>query len=78
MACAGNFPGGPVVKTLHFHCQGPGFGVFQVRELRTHMQKKKKKKSHFGYYFVLKTQTWKIESRNIKSNLGRLFIMLFW
>ena len=21
----GDFPGGPVVRTLHFHCQGPGF-----------------------------------------------------
>ena len=20
-----DFPGGPVVKTLHFHCRGPGF-----------------------------------------------------
>ena len=20
------FPGGPVVKTLRFHCRGPGFG----------------------------------------------------
>ena len=23
--CNGKFPGGPVVKTLHTHCQGPGF-----------------------------------------------------
>ena len=43
MARAGNFPHAPVVKTLYFHCQGPGFGVFQVRELRYHMPKKERK-----------------------------------
>ena len=21
----GEFPGGPVIRTLHFHCSGPGF-----------------------------------------------------
>ena len=44
VACAGNFPGGPGVKTLHFHCQGPRFGLFQVKELRSYVPKKEKEK----------------------------------
>ena len=31
-----DFPGGPVVKTLRFHCRGPGVGSL-VRALRSHM-----------------------------------------
>ena len=33
---AGGFPGGPVVKTLHFHCRGHGSNPL-VGELRSHM-----------------------------------------
>ena len=45
---AGDFPGGPVVKTLHFHCRGHGSNPL-VGELRSHMPsgvtKKKKGKN---------------------------------
>ena len=46
-----DFPGGPVVKTLHFQCRGVGGGVWVqslIGELRYHtphsVTKKKKKK----------------------------------
>ena len=35
-----DFPGSPVVKTLHFQCKGHGFDPF-FGELRSHMPKKK-------------------------------------
>ena len=42
------FPGGPVVRTLHFHCRGPGVqslvGELRSRKLRVADKKKKKKK----------------------------------
>ena len=44
------FPGCPVVRTLRFHCRGPGFDL--VRELRSHKphgtakELKKKKKRY--------------------------------
>ena len=48
----GDFPGGPVVKTPHFHCRGARVRSL-VRELRSRMlhgaaKKKKKKKDPTG------------------------------
>ena len=44
------FPGGPVVRTQHFHCQCPGLipgrGT-KTPEAARHSQKKKKKKYSF-------------------------------
>ena len=37
------FPGGPVVRTPHFHCRGPGLNPL-VGEPRSCSQKQKKKK----------------------------------
>ena len=41
------FPGSPVVRTPHFHCQGwgliPGWGT-KIPQIAWHGQKKKKKK----------------------------------
>ena len=44
------FPGGPVVRTLYSHCQGPGFSFWRIRELGTpqalqHSQTDKKQKA---------------------------------
>ena len=43
-----DFPGGPVVKTLHFHCRGHGFdprlGKFHIPQDTAKNKKKKKKK----------------------------------
>ena len=46
----GKFPGSLVVRTLHFHCSGPGIKPL-VGELRSHKPhgKKKEKKS---IYFI--------------------------
>ena len=42
-----DFPGGPVVKTLHFHCRGkgsiPGWGT-KIPHATPHGQKKERKK----------------------------------
>ena len=32
-----DFPGDPVVKTLHFQCRGRAFDPWSVRELRSHI-----------------------------------------
>ena len=43
----GEFPGGPVIKTLCFHCLGPGLITVQgtkILQAAQHSQKKKKKK----------------------------------
>ena len=42
----GEFPGGPVIKTLCFHCLGPGLITVQgtkILQAAQHSQKKKKK-----------------------------------
>ena len=49
----GDFPGGSVVKTLHFQCRGHRF--HSGEELRSHMSKhgqKKKKKEGFLFFFM--------------------------
>ena len=40
----GDFPGGPVVRTLHFHCREPGFHPWLGKILQVKWPKKKKKK----------------------------------
>ena len=42
-ASMGDFSGGPVVKTLRFHCRGAQVRSL-VGELRSHQEKKKRKK----------------------------------
>ena len=39
----GDFSGGPVVKTLHFHCRGAQVRPL-VGQLRSHQEKKKKER----------------------------------
>ena len=43
----GDFSGGPVVKTLHFHCRGAQVRPL-VGQLRSHQEKKKKKERKEG------------------------------
>ena len=49
MAQGRDFPGGPVVRALRFHCRGlgsnPGRGT-KILQAERHSQKKKKKKRH--------------------------------
>ena len=41
----GDFPGGPVIKTPHFHCRGPGFHPWSGNQNPTyHMAQQRKKK----------------------------------
>ena len=60
----GKFPGNPVVRSLHFHCQEPGIQSL-VRELRSHKWhstgKKKKKKE--------KEQQIKTQAKNITEGI---------
>ena len=45
----GEFPGGPVIRTQHFHCQGPGLIPGQGNKIPQVMQckkRKRKKKKH--------------------------------
>ena len=56
------FPGGPVVKTLGFHCRGSQVRSF-VRELRFHMLSSKAKKIEKIKKIVL----WDSEERSSKS-----------
>ena len=49
-----DFPGGPVVKTLRFHCRGYGFDP--GHELRSHMphgvDKKKEKENEYSRHLT--------------------------
>ena len=47
---SGEFPDGPVVRTLHFHCGGPGFDPWSGNKNPTSREagQKKKKKNHPG------------------------------
>ena len=59
-----DFPGGPVVKTLCFHCRGRGFdpwlGKFRMPHSVAKKKKKKKnvltisRKMPFGYFYFMK------------------------
>ena len=40
----GDFPGGPPVRTLHFHCRGHGFDPWSGNSDPACLKKKKKKK----------------------------------
>ena len=43
MVLDGEFPGGPGVRTWHFHCWGPGFEGTRILQAQQYGQKKKKK-----------------------------------
>ena len=53
------FPGGPVVRTLHFHCRGPGFNPGwgtkipqAVRHGQKKQKQKQKQKNHHFHLFI--------------------------
>ena len=47
----GDFPGGPVVKTLHFHCRGLGFNLWSRNKDPTyHLTQSNKQKSIASMY----------------------------
>ena len=50
-------PGGPVVRTLHFHCRGPGFhpcqGIKIPQAARCGQQNKTKQKFPFEFTVIL-------------------------
>ena len=50
-----DFPGGPMVKTLCFHCKGHGFRVqFLVMELRPFISYVMAKKKKYIYIYIQK------------------------
>ena len=44
MDCGGEFPGGPVVRTLCFHCWGPGSIPGQGTKIPQNVQRNQKRK----------------------------------